>query len=139
MKFWVKRARQDRLAARSYVRCCCLVFLLAPASAVRSQEVPGQAIPSQETIHSQSNVVAIPALVKSAQGEVVYGLTASDFVVEDDGVAQPVRMDEVAEGEPVSLVVAIQRGRRADFEFPRMRGLSSMLDPLLETDRKSVV
>jgi VWFA-related protein len=137
-KFWVKRARQGRLAARSYVRFYCLVFLLAAASGVRSQEVLPQAIPSQETIHSQSNVVAIPALVKSAQGEVVYGLTASDFVVEDDGVAQPVRMDEVAEGEPVSLVVAIQRGRRADFEFPRMRGLGAMLDPLFETGLGSV-
>jgi len=139
MKFWVKPARQGRLAAPGYARLFyCLIFLLAPASGVRSQDVLPPAIPSQETIHSQSNVVAIPALVKGAQGGVVYGLTAGDFVVEDDGVAQPVRMDEAAEGEPVSLVVAIQRGRRADFEFPRMRGLSAMLDPLFETGLGSV-
>jgi VWFA-related protein len=85
----------------------------------------------QETIHSQSNVVVIPALVKNLQGEVVYGLEAKDFVVEDDGVEQAVRLDEAVEGQPVSMVIAIQRGRRADYEFPRMRGLSAMLDPLV--------
>jgi VWFA-related protein len=85
----------------------------------------------QETIHSQSNVVVIPALVKSGQGEVVYGLGAKDFVVEDDGIEQAVRLDEAVEGHPVSMVIAIQRGRRADYEFPRMRGLSAMLDPLV--------
>jgi VWFA-related protein len=88
---------------------------------------------SQETtFHSQSNVVVIPALVKSAKGEVVYGLGAKDFVVEDDGVEQAARVDEAAEGSAVSVVVAIQRGRRANYEFPRIRGLSAMLGPMIE-------
>ncbi|MGA8836448.1 MAG: VWA domain-containing protein [Candidatus Sulfotelmatobacter sp.] len=94
---------------------------------------------SQETIlRSQSNVVVVPALVKSAQGEAVYGLEAKDFVVEDDGVEQAVHLDEAAEGQPVSMVIAIQRGRRADYEFPRMRGLSAMLDPLVAEGHDSV-
>jgi VWFA-related protein len=83
-------------------------------------------------------VVVIPALVKSAKGEIVYGLGARDFLVEDDGVEQSVRLDEVAEGSQVSLVVAIQRGGRANYEFPRIRGLSSMLDPLVEEARGRV-
>jgi VWFA-related protein len=88
---------------------------------------------SQETtLRSQSNVVVIPALVKSAKGEIVYGLEAKDFVVEDDGVEQAVRLDEATEGSQVSLVVAIQRGRRAGYEFPRIRGLSAMLSPMVE-------
>jgi VWFA-related protein len=94
---------------------------------------------SQETtIRTQSNVVVIPALVKSAKGEIVYGLTAKDFIVEDDGVEQPVHLDEAAEGQPVSVVVAIQVGRRAAYEFPRIRGLSAMLDPLVQEGRGSV-
>jgi VWFA-related protein len=91
----------------------------------------GVAISQETTLHTQSNVVLIPALVKSAQGEAVYGLGAKDFIVEDDGEAQAVHLDEVAEGQPVSMVIAIQRGRRANYEFPRMRGLSAMLDPLV--------
>ena len=86
---------------------------------------------SQETpLRTQANVVLIPTLVKDQQGAVVYGLQAQDFIVEDDGTPQPARLDEGPEGQPVSLVVAIQRGRRAYYEFPRMQGLNSMLDPL---------
>ena len=83
----------------------------------------------------------IPALVKDQQGGIVYGLAAKDFIVEDDGVEQPLRLDEAPEGQPISLVVAIQRGRRAYAEFPRMQGLKSMLDPLfaLGTARVAVV
>jgi VWFA-related protein len=106
-----------------------LLFLLAPLGGALSQET---------TLHSQSNVVVTPALVKSALGEIVYGLKAKDFVVEDDGVEQVVHLDEAAEGQPVSMVIAIQRGRRADYEFPRMRGLSAMLDPLVAEGHSSV-
>jgi VWFA-related protein len=98
----------------------------------------GGAVCQETTLHSQSNVVVIPALVKSAQGEVVYGLAAKDFVVVDDGEEQAVHMDEAAEGQPVSMVIAIQRGRRANYEFPRIRGLAAMLDPLVAEGRGSV-
>lgn len=96
------------------------------------------AVCQETTLHSQSNVVVIPALVKSALGEVVYGLAAKDFVVEDDGAEQAVHLDEAAEAQPVSMVIAIQRGRRANYEFPRMRGLSAMLDPLVAEGHGSV-
>jgi VWFA-related protein len=98
----------------------------------------GGAVCQETTLHSQSNVVVIPALVKSAQGEVVYGLAAKDFVVEDDGEEQAVHLDEAAEGQPVSMVIAIQRGRRANYEFPRIRGLAAMLDPLVAEGHGSV-
>jgi VWFA-related protein len=84
----------------------------------------------QPTFRAQSNVVLVPALVRDKAGNVVYGLKPNDFVVEDDGVPQKVHLDEAAEADPVSLVVAVQVGRRADFELPRMRGLSAMLQPV---------
>ena len=96
------------------------------------------AVPQDTTLRSQSNVVVVPALVKDRQGGIVYGLRAEDFIVEDDGVEQPARLDDAPEGQPISLVVAIQRGGRAAYEFPRMQGL---LDPLfsLGTARVAVV
>ena len=94
----------------------------------------------QPTFRTQSNVVLVPALVRDKSGEVVYGLEAKDFVIEDDGVVQTVHLDEAAESEPVSLVVAVQCGRRADFELPRMHGLSAMLQPVLaQPDSKIAV
>ena len=119
MKYWAKTARRDSLGPAG------VHFLLFAL-------LSGGALSQEATFHSQSNVVVIPALVKSAKGEIVYGLGAEDFVVEDDGVEQPVRLDEPMEGSAISLVVAIQRGRRANYEFPRIRGLAAMLDPMVE-------
>jgi VWFA-related protein len=122
-KSWARNARWARLGQADVHLLLFVAPLLGGAVWCWSQET---------TFHSQSNVVVIPALVKSAKGEVVYGLGAKDFIVDDDGVEQPVRLDEAAEGSAVSVVVAIQRGRRANYEFPRIRGLSAMLAPLVE-------
>ena len=100
------------------------LLVLRGAGAASAQEEP--------TFRTQSNVVLVPALVRNKSDDVVYGLTASDFIIEDDGVPQTIHLDEAAEAEPVYLVVAVQCGRRANFELPRMRGLGSMLDPLIE-------
>jgi VWFA-related protein len=95
----------------------------------------------ETTLRSQSNLVLIPALVKDAEGGIVYGLEAKDFIVEDNGVEQAVRLDEGPERQAVSLVLVIQKGGRASYEFPRMQGLKSMLDPLFDlgTARVAVV
>jgi len=92
----------------------------------------------QTTVRSRSNLVLIPTLVKDPQGSVVYGLQAQDFLIEDNGVQQSVRLDDAPEGQPISLVVAIQRGRRALFEFDRMQGLKTMLGPLFATGKARV-
>jgi VWFA-related protein len=88
--------------------------------------------PSQEPIFgSESNVVLVPTLVKNDQGELVYGLQAKDFIIEDDGIEQVTQLDEATESQPISLIIAIQTGRRAAREFGRMRGLRSVLEPVL--------
>jgi VWFA-related protein len=117
--------RRGAFASPISLLCSVLFLVLIPflffGNIVRSQET---------TLRTQSNVVLIPALVKDSHGAIVYGLNVQDFIVEDDGVQLPVRLDETPEGQPISLVVAIQRGRRANYEFPRMQGLNSMLEPL---------
>src|SRR6185437_2486348 len=92
----------------------------------------------QPAFREQSNLVLVPALVKNSHGAIVYGLQASDFIVEDNGVPQPLRLEEAAEAEPISLVVAIQSGRRAYKEFDRMAGLSAMLSPILDQPQNRV-
>ena len=89
------------------------------------------AAPQEPTFNAQSTVVLVPTLVKDAKGNVVYGLQAKDFEIEDDGIEQVPFLDEAAEAEPISVVIAVQRGRRAWREFARMRGLPSMLEPVL--------
>ncbi|MGA9800710.1 MAG: VWA domain-containing protein [Terriglobales bacterium] len=89
------------------------------------------AVPQEPTFNAQANVVLVPTLVRDADGKVVYGLQAKDFVIEDDGVEQAASLDEAADAEPVSLVIALQCGRRGWREFARMRGLPAMLEPVL--------
>jgi len=103
-----------------FLRICPLVMLLVTASTAQQDT----------TLRSQSNAVIVPTLVKDAKGHIVYGLTQDDFVIVDDTVEQKVHLDDAAEVEPVSLVVAIQTGRRAQREFSRMRGIAAMLNPV---------
>src|SRR6202521_4107005 len=92
----------------------------------------GTALGQQEpSFRSQGNLVPVPTLVRDAAGNAVYGLRAQDFIIDDDGVEQAVHLDEAAEAEPISLVIAVQCGRRAEREFSRMTGLAAMLDPVL--------
>jgi VWFA-related protein len=110
-----------------------ILIFLALISFAFSQEEP--------TFHSQSNVVVVPALVRDANGDAVYGLRANDFVIEDDGVEQTVHLDEddsATPPEPLSLIVAVQTGRKAYHEFPRMKGLHDMLGPILEQPESQI-
>jgi VWFA-related protein len=142
MRCWTRRARRGKPVdpARGRLeRSGKYLLLLAPLFLLFFLLFPGVAVSQETTLHSQSNVVVIPALVKSAKGEIVYGLAEKDFIVEeDDGVEQAAHLDEAADGQPVSMVVAVQRGRRANYEFPRIRGLSAMLDPLIGAGTGSV-
>jgi VWFA-related protein len=80
---------------------------------------------------ARANLVPVPTLVRDKDGNAVYGLHEKDFILEDNGVEQEVHLDEEAEPQPISLVIAVQTGRRAYREFGRLTGLSSMLDPVL--------
>jgi VWFA-related protein len=81
---------------------------------------------------ARANLVSVPTLVRDANGNAIYGLHAEDFIIEDNGISQTVHLDQSAEqAEPLSLMIAVQRGRRAKREFGRISTLASMLDPIL--------
>jgi len=105
---------------RASLRILMFVLVFGPATA---QQEP--------TFSSQSNLVLVPTMIRDDKGNIVYGLHAQDFIIEDDGIGQAVHLNEAAEAAPVSLVIAVQCGLRAWREFARMRGVASMLDPIL--------
>jgi VWFA-related protein len=109
------------------------VLLCVPGGIARAQDPPQP--DHQPTFRTQTNLVLVPALVKDKSGEIVYGLQAKDFIIEDDGVEQMAHMDENADFTPLSLVIAIQLGRAAETELPRIRSLGAMLDPILSQGR----
>ena len=97
-----------------------LALLLGPAA--------GQQEPR---FRSQINLVPVPTMVRNAHGNPVYGLKEEDFIIEDESIEQSVHLDEAAAAEPISLLIAVQCGRRAKREFGRMGGVATMLDPVL--------
>jgi VWFA-related protein len=106
-----------------------------PAAQQEQQQQPQQTarpdIPASQieppAIRVNTNVVLVPTLVEDHSGQVIYGLKPSDFILYDNGVEQKVHVDEEMDGEPVSLVICIQRSRDATLEFDKFARLGPLL------------
>lgn len=87
-------------------------------------------------LHVTTNEVLVPTLVEKHGGGVVYGLKAADFVVEDNGVPQKIRVQEELDTAPVALVVAVEEGGASVLEFGKLAKLGPLLDLFL-VDKRS--
>jgi VWFA-related protein len=102
------------------------------------QPLPGvhtETPPAMTTLHVTANEVLVPTLVEKSGGDVVYGLKADDFVLEDNGVPQKIRVQEEMDTAPVALVVAVEEGGVSVLEFDKLAKLGPLLDLFL-TDGK---
>jgi VWFA-related protein len=89
---------------------------------------PGSQLP---TLTSHSNLVLVPALVKSKTARVVLSLTAEDFILTDNGVPQSVRIEEGALGLPLALAVIVQTGGQGASHLRDYRDLGAILDAVI--------
>src|ERR1035438_6912647 len=62
------------------------------------------------TLTVRSTVVLVPALVKTKKGDVVFSLTADDFSLTDNGVAQRLTLDPDTDAEPLALAICVETG-----------------------------
>ena len=90
----------------------------------------GQASP-ETTIRVQTSEVLVPTLVEMPSGEIVYGLGPGDFQLLDNGVPQQLHVDDDLDNEPVSVVVAVEKGRMAALEFEKINRLAPLIDLFL--------
>jgi len=79
--------------------------------------------------------VLVPTLVEKRDGEVVYGLKPEDFILEDNGVPQKIRVQEDMDTAPVALVVAVEEGGVGALEFDKEAKLGPLLDLFLSDGR----
>ncbi len=100
----------------------------APAGAGQTTAPPPDQAPAT-TIQVQSQLVLVPTSVELGK-DTLYELQASQFLVEDNGVPQRVRLDETDDARPLSLVVAVQCSRSAEAEFDKIRGLPTMIEAI---------
>ena len=99
--------------------------------------LPGAA-PNGQTVQVTTTEVLVPTLVEKKDGDVIYGLKASDFVVEDDGVPQKIRVQEEMDTAPVALVVAVEEGGASVLEFDKLAHLGPLLDEFLAEPKSRV-
>jgi VWFA-related protein len=85
---------------------------------------------AQTTLHTTTTLVVVPTLVQTQGKELVFSLTADDFVLTDNGVPQKVTLEEETK-RPLSLVVLMQTGGDARGQFPSYAKLDTMLASLL--------
>jgi VWFA-related protein len=79
----------------------------------------------------RSNLVLVPALVKTKAGEVVFSLTADDFILTDDGVPQSLRLEPDTDSQPLALAVIVQTGGQGASHLPDYRHLGAVLDAII--------
>ena len=72
-------------------------------------------------LSARSTLVLVPALVRTKAGDLIYTLTADDFVLTDDGVPQKLTLEEDSGGEPLALVVVIEIGGAGAREFNKYK------------------
>jgi VWFA-related protein len=107
-----------------------LVLLSAmPAGAQTSDP---SSVGSQVTALSvRSNLVLVPALVKTKGGELVFELTADDFILTDNGVPQTLRLEPDTDTQPVALAIIVQTGGGGASHLGDYRGLDAVLDAVV--------
>jgi VWFA-related protein len=118
------------------------VFLMGTAVASAQQLPPAeppQPLPSAHsdlpTLSVRATEVLVPTLVEKHDGGIVYGLKPEDFVLEDNGVAQKIHVQEEMDTAPVALVVAVEQGGVSVLEFDKLARLAPLLDVFLADGR----
>ena len=90
---------------------------------------------SNATIRVTANEVLVPTLVEKPGGGILYGLKREDFTLQDNGVAQTIRVQEEMDTTPVALVIAVEQGGASVLEFGKVAKLGPLLDLFLSDPR----
>lgn len=119
---------------------CALTTWLPAAAQQLPPAEPPQPMPATQsdttTLRVNATEVLVPTLVEKGSGGIVYGLKQGDFILEDNGVPQKIRVQEEMDTAPVALVVAVEQGGASVLEFDKLAKLGPLLDLFL-TDPRS--
>jgi VWFA-related protein len=125
------------------VDCVVIAALLVTVAAAGAQQMPPaepplplpSAHPEAPTLRLNTTEVLVPTLVEKSGGGVVYGLKQQDFILEDNGVPQKIRVQEEMDTAPVALVVAVELGGVSELEFDKLAKLGPLLELFLSDGR----
>jgi VWFA-related protein len=108
-----------------------VLFLLSCATS-DAQESESPSTGSQPTdLSVRTNLVLVPALVKTKGGEPVFMLSADDFILTDNGIQQPLQLEPDTDAQPLALAVIVQTGGRGALHLADYRDLGGVLDAVV--------
>lgn len=107
-----------------------VMAVLAAAGAFLPAQQPPAGDQSSVFTTQTTNVV-VPALVRDAEGRLVYTLQAGDFVLTDDGVPQKLTLEHESGSEPLALVIVIELGGAGARQFEKDKRIAPPLAPML--------
>ncbi len=73
----------------------------------------------------------VPVLATTKEGKVVFDLTADDFLLTDNGVAQRISIEQDTDSQPLALAIVVEMGGAGARHLTDYQGLDSILDELI--------
>lgn len=111
------------------MRSACAIFLLLCFTGLEAWAQ--QAEPNQPALTVRTNVVLVPALVKTRQGAVFFGLTAADFSLRDNGLPQRLTLDLDTDTDPLALAICVETGGAGATHIEQYGRLDAVLEALI--------
>lgn len=90
------------------------------------------------TIQAKATLILVPTEVRSRAGDLIYGLTARQFRLEDNGVVQKPRLDDSDAPPHLALAVVVQCSRDEYRDAAHMKGLATMVESLVGQSPHSI-
>lgn len=117
------------MSQRSSTLMFGLVVTLLYASMTTAQTTPPAAPGPAFSV--RSNLVLVPAMVRTKAGKLVFTLTANDFTLTDDGVEQKVTLEQDTDSEPLALVIAVETGGAGAEQLDKYRHLATTIESVV--------
>ncbi len=111
---------------KAFSSSALLLCLAATGVSAQQSDAP------QTTLTVQSSLVEVPALVKTRKGEIVFELTANDFLLTDDGVPQHLNLVEDTDSQPLALAIVVETGGTGSRHLSDYHQLDAILDALID-------
>ncbi len=103
-----------------------------PPPAAATQQPPSSAPQQTQTpIRTTANIVLVPALVKTRDGETVFSLNADDFYLTDNGVPQKLQMEPDRDAQPLAVVVIVETGGEGEWHLRDYGNLGAILGAVI--------
>ena len=100
--------------------------MVGPVAIAQETPAPGPAL----TV--QTNLVEVPALVRTKAGAIVFAMDADDFVLTDNGVPQKVTVDSESGSQPLALAIVVETGGAGSRHLREYTKLGPVLDALTQ-------